>query len=218
MMEGVKMKKIVLAAGLMFAFVSCVQKSTTRDGEDDSVGAGRQVQQKTADTATGRRDATIIAAGTDLLIEEVKRPEMLLLGREVKVEYRKMMQEMPLLMRDVIEVAAAGKAALTGSPTIALLEKPAESGPTRLFIGMPVSKACKARDLSTITVAGGSYYKTMCNTEAGMGLSFHQRIQSILSGKGLKTGFPCLESYSDSRNDDMTTTLNKCTILYPKAP
>jgi hypothetical protein len=37
----------------------------------------------------------------------------------------------------------------------------------------------------------------------------------LMEKRGINTGYPILETYAETRNNDMTTVISKATFLYP---
>jgi hypothetical protein len=197
----------ILLATLFLAGCS----GTSKKGAQGDTQVQTTISEKPAEKS---EEKTLLSAG-DLMVEIVDRKEQYLLGREVNLPYEKLMQDMPSIMREAMDVAAGKKVMLTGSPSIALLEKPEKGKNIRMYIGLLVNKPTKGNGIGTLTIPSGTYYKAFCNTEAGTGMSYHRKIEEHIKKNGKKSGYPILESYGASRNEEMTTTLTKCTMLYP---
>jgi hypothetical protein len=142
---------------------------------------------------------------------------LLLFGKEVKTEYTKIQQLLAAEIPGMMSVLAQQKAVIKGSYYIALPEEPQSGKETRVFIGIPVNKELSATGYSMLKIPSGEYIRTQVTAEPGTALMNHQNIRNTLEKLKIKTGFPILETYSETRNSDMTTVISKASFYYPQS-
>jgi hypothetical protein len=68
-----------------------------------------------------------------------------------------------------------------------------------------------------LKIPSGEYIRTQVTAEPGTALMNHQNIRNTLEKLKIKTGFPILETYSETRNSDMTTVISKASFYYPQS-
>jgi len=167
---------------------------------------------------TGAKQANerkIVAADEQKLLDKLILEEMTLFGKEVKTEYTKIQQLLAAEIPGMMNVLAREKAVIKGSYYIVLFEEPQQGKATRVFIGIPIKTAVKAAGYQMLQTTAGAFIRAQVSTEPGQGLVNHQNIRSDFQKHSLKTGFPILETYAETRNSDMTTVISKATFYYP---
>ena len=168
-------------------------------------------------SVTAAKQPAVVAADEQKLVDRITIKPLLLFGKEVKTEYTKIQQLLAAEIPGMMSVLAQQKAVIKGSYYIALPEEPQSGKETRVFIGIPVNKELSATGYSMLKITSGEYIRTQVTAEPGTALVNHQNIRNTLEKLKIKTGFPILETYSETRNSDMTTVISKASFYYPQS-
>ena len=166
---------------------------------------------------TEAKQPAVVTADEQKLVDLVNLKPLLLFGKEVKTEYAKIQQLLAAEIPGMMTVLAQKKAVIKGSYYIALPEEPQSGKETRVFIGIPVNKELSATGYSMLKIPSGEYIRTQVTAEPGTALMNHQNIRNTLEKLKIKTDFPILETYSETRNSDMTTVISKASFYYPQS-
>ena len=176
----------------------------------DSVATGKQ-------SATTVKQPAVVTADEQKIVDRITQKALLLFGKEVKTEYTKIQQLLSAEIPGMMTILAQKKAVIKGSYYIALPEEPQSGKATRVFIGIPVNKDLSAAGYSMLKIPQGEYIRTQVTAEPGTALMNHLNIRNTLQKLKIKTGFPILETYSETRNSDMTTVISKASFYYPQS-
>jgi hypothetical protein len=205
------MRFFIPAAFLALFACACNPVNTDKTTKADS-----SVRQSSADTAkvhTAQPD--VIEAGEHHITDKVELQKIYLLGKEVSCRYADIPEQLKQQLPGMMKAISDNKAVITGSYHIVLKENPSASAPTGIFIGIPVQKPVTANGFTVLTLAAGSYLRHQCASEPGKSLSLHQNILKAPFEKlRQKAGFPIIEKYSETRNDEMTSVISKATFYY----
>lgn len=187
---------------------SCSGPGANRNS--DTAAAGKK-----AEAGSPRENREVLHADEKSLTDKLTLPEMYLAGKEVNIPYRQVSDELKKLIPPLMKAAADQKAVLTGSYYIALLENPADGKSTRIFIGLPTKKPVKLSGFQQLTIPGGQFLRHQTTAEPGTALQTHLTVMNPPGKMSRKTGLPILETYAETRNNEMTSVISKATFLYP---
>ena len=198
--------------GTLIALVmlcACNTGPVTDNNSSDSL------QNKKDTAAHNTVQPEVIESGQHAITDKVTMQTLHLLGKEVNCTYsqipEQLKQQLPLIMQSISE----NKAVITGSYHIALLENPSDSKPCRVFIGIPLQKPIWIKSMQNLDIPAGQYLRHQLNTEPGKSLSTHQSLLQMPFKKLKKQiGFPILEKYAETRNEEMTSVISKATFYY----
>lgn len=189
---------------------SCNPANTDKHADTDSAAANTT---DTAQTQTTQPD--VIAAGEHSITDKSTLQNLYLLGKEVSCSYPAIPEQLKQQLPDIMQAITDNKAVITGSYHIVLLENPDAVKPSRIFIGIPVQKAIKVGGFGMFTIPSGKYLRHQCSAEPGKSLSVHRNVLNVPFKKlKQKAGFPIIEKYAETRNDEMTSVISKATFYY----
>ncbi len=204
--------RIVIPATFLALFACACNPVNT----DKTTKADSSVRQSSADTAKVHTvQPDVIEAGEHHITDKIELQKIYLLGKEVSCRYADIPEQLKQQLPGMMKAVSDNKAVITGGYHIVLKEAPSATVPTIVFIGIPVQKPITANGFSAFTITDGSYLRHQCASEPGKSLSLHQNILKAPFDKlRQKVGFPIIEKYSETRNDEMTSVISKATFYY----
>jgi hypothetical protein len=200
------LQRILTTAFLATGLVACNQHTHTQTTDSS-------LQAKTGNAQ--QQERKIIDVNDKSLSEEVNTAALHLLGVKKQLDYTKTQEALAALLPGLMKAIADSKGVIAGSYYIAILEKPQAGKPVSVFLGVPLKKALSVKGYENLEINAGKHIKTQLGAEPGTALSSHLNQLQLMEKRGINTGYPILETYAETRNNDMTTVISKATFLYP---
>jgi hypothetical protein len=205
------MQKTIFGLFLIIMLWGCGQ-NTPQQASIDSANKPAATQSDTAAT----KQPDVVESSEATLTDKITMPEILLFGTAVSCTYSQIPERLKTLIPQLMQQISDKKAIMTGSYLIALQEEPTNDKAMKVFVGIPVQKPLKSGTFSTLTIPGNSYLRHQCKAEPGNALAVHQKILTTPFRKlRRKIGYPIIEKFAETRNEEMTSVISKATFYYP---
>lgn len=213
------MNKIVIASFPAIIFLaSC--GGQTKPNDKDSLTSHKEKTTQQGEKPVAEQPK-VVRADEKSLWQEHAQKATVLIGDYFESTYDAVPDKLREIIPPLMRSAATAKATITGSFMIVFSELPVpfnggKDKKIKYFIGIPVKRKVQAVGVSFMEIQPGDFLKIQLNCEPGKGLQEHLRLLKEMKEQNISVSAPVIETYSESRNANMTSVLNKATFYYKK--
>lgn len=193
----------------LISLYSCTSGNKPEKQGADSVSSAQkkpeQIQQQ---------QPNVVHADEKTLWQDYEQAGTILIGSRYETPYESIPDKLKEIIPPLMQSAAMAKAVITGSFMVVMDDLPILGKKVSYFIGIPVKRKVQATGLNYLQLEPGRYLKVQLTAEPGKGMNEHMKLLQQMNAKNITVQGPVIETYSESKNGNMTTVLNKATFYY----
>lgn len=153
-------------------------------------------------------------SGDSFYLSKRSLPAFHLIGKNVSGKYTDLTASLKKELPQVLQLVNSNKKTLTGPFYIIHKVMPKSSEESSFFIGIAVNNTDGIQANNKLELPASDFYLFESMNEMGMGLNSFEKAENILKQNKITFQYPIIETFKESKNTEMVSSLNHQLIYY----